>query len=182
MVENRKKYFFCGIGGAGMSPLAHLLAAENHIVVGSDSTEQKTLDGLRKNNIQCYVGHNAGNLNDVDVFVYSSAISNENVELQFAKNNGIKCLHRADILAQLVNNKKGITIAGTHGKTTTSALAAFLLYKGGLDPAAAIGGYLPDFNGYHRLGAGEWIVAESDESDGSFKKLKSEIGDRKSVV
>ena len=176
MSENKKKYFFCGIGGAGMSPLAHLLAAENLIVAGSDSTEQKTLDGLRKNNIKCYVGHNAENLNDVDVFVYSSAISNENVELQFAKNNGIKCLHRADILAQLVNNKKGITIAGTHGKTTTSALAAFLLYKGGLDPAAAIGGYLPDFNGYHRLGAGEWIVAESDESDGSFKKLKSEIG------
>ena len=176
MSENIKKYFFCGIGGAGMSPLAHLLAAENNIVQGSDSTEQKTLSNLRKKNIECYVGHKAENLNDVDYFVYSTAISNENVELEIAKKNNIKCLHRADILAKLVNDKKGITVAGTHGKTTTSALTAFLLYKGGLDPTAAIGGYLPDFNGYHRIGNGDWIVAESDESDGSFKKLKSEIG------
>ncbi len=176
MSGDRKKYFFCGIGGAGMSPLAHLIAAEKHIVEGSDSTEQKTLEGLRGQGIKCYVGHAAENLNNVDVFVYGSAISNDNVEFQFAKKNGIECLHRADILAQLVNNQIGITIAGTHGKTTTSALTAFLLYKGGLNPAAAIGGYLPDFNGYHRLGDSEWIVAESDESDGSFKKLKSAIG------
>jgi len=158
-----------------MSPLAHLLAAQNYTVEGSDSTDQKTLDGLRAKGIKCYVGHNAENINNVDAFVYSSAISNDNVEFQFAKKNGIPCLHRADILAQLVNNQKGITIAGTHGKTTTSALTAFLLYKGGLEPAAAIGGYVPDFEGYHRLGTGGWFVAETDESDGSFQKLKSEI-------
>jgi len=176
MAENIKKYFFCGIGGVGMSPLAHLIADEKNIVEGSDSNDQKTISNLRKKNIKCYIGHKAENINDVDYFVYSTAISNENVELQFAKNNNIKCLHRADVLAKLVNNQKGITIAGTHGKTTTSALTAFLLYKGGLDPTAAIGGFLPDFNGYHRIGKSDWIVAESDESDASFKKLKSQIG------
>jgi len=158
-----------------MSPLAHMMFAENYFVEGSDSVEQKTLVGLRDKGIKCFVGHKTENLKDVDVFVYSSAISEDNVELQFAKNNGIECLHRADVLARLVNNQRGITIAGTHGKTTVSALTAFLLSVGGLDPSAAIGGYVPDFKGYHRLGKSGWFVAEADESDGSFLKLKSEI-------
>ena len=176
MIENNKKYFFCGIGGAGMNPLAHLLSLDNNIVEGSDSCNQKTLENLKKNNVKCYLGHSSKNINNVDVFVYSTAISPDNVEMKFATDNGIKCLHRADILAQIVNDKRGITIAGTHGKTTTSALTAFLLEKGGLEPTAVIGGYVPDFKGYHRVGNGNWIVAESDESDGSFIKLKSEIG------
>jgi UDP-N-acetylmuramate--alanine ligase len=174
-VEPGTRYFFCGIGGAGMNPLAHLLVKKNIRVSGSDYTESGVLESLRLAGITCYVGHDSAHVGDVDVFVYSSAIPDDNPELQVAQEKGILCVHRSDVLAQMVNGARGVTIAGTHGKTTVSALAALMFVEGGLDPVAVIGGFVPAFNGYHRYGAGEWIVIESDESDGSFQKLESEI-------
>lgn len=168
------RVFFCGIGGAGMNALAHILARRGLRVSGSDAVEQKSLAALRAAGVACFVGHDPSLVNEADVFVYSAAIAADNLQRQRAQERGIPCLRRGEVLAQLVNSMRGVTVAGTHGKTTTSALTAMLLAAGGLDPVAIIGGEVPEFGGYFRDGRSEWIVVETDESDGSFELLDSE--------
>jgi UDP-N-acetylmuramate--alanine ligase len=163
------------MGGAGMSPLAHVLHARGLHVSGSDGCMQKTVEALHAAGITCHIGHAADHVAQADAFVYSSAIRPENPEWARARERGIPCLHRAALLAQIVNPADGITIAGTHGKTTTAALAAVICAAAGLDPTAVIGGFVPAFNGYHRVGAGHWVVIETDESDGSFTRFQSRI-------
>jgi UDP-N-acetylmuramate--alanine ligase len=169
------RYFFCGIGGVGMNPLAHLLRKQDIQVSGSDCSESSVLQALRLNGVVCYVGHDASQVQQSQVFVYSSAIADDNPELAQACESGIPCIHRSDVLAQMVNKSRGVTVAGTHGKTTVSAMTALMFTAGKFDPQAVIGGFVPGFNGYHRAGTGEWIIVESDESDGSFQKFESEI-------
>jgi UDP-N-acetylmuramate--alanine ligase len=170
-----RRYFLCGIGGAGMNPLAHVLAARGALVSGSDACAQKSTEMLRAAGIACAIGHAAGQVRGADVFVYSSAIADDNPEFHYARAHGIACLHRAHVLAQLVNQARGITVAGTHGKTTTTALLALMLTTAGFDPTAVVGGVVPAFNAYHRLGQADWFVVETDESDGSFQLFDSSL-------
>ena len=158
-----------------MSPLAHVLAARGCHVAGADAAAQSTLEALRRAGIACFVGHDVAQLGDADVLVYSSAIPADNPERRAAHARGIPCLHRGQLLAQLVNDARSITVAGTHGKTTTAALAALIMTAAGFDPTALIGGFVPAFGAYHRVGASPWIVVETDESDGSFQLLDSTI-------
>ena len=169
------KCFFCGIGGVGMNPMAHLLALRGANVSGSDCIEKPVLDALRNHGVNCFAEHRAENVNDADVFIYSTAIKSDNPELIYAKKNNIKCLHRAELLANLVNNSRGVNIAGSHGKTTVSALTAVIFDAAGLDPTAVVGGYIQKFNAYYKNGKSDWVVVETDESDGSFQIFNSEI-------
>jgi len=169
------RIFFCGIGGAGMNPLAHVLARRGLRVSGADAAGQKALAVLRAAGIPCAAGHDASLVDDADVFVYSAAIAPDNPQWLRAQARGIPCLRRGQLLALLVNRMRGVTVAATHGKTTTSALTALLFEAAGLDPLALIGGDVPAFGGYFRDGHSEWIVVESDESDGSFELLDSQI-------
>lgn len=169
------RVFFCGIGGAGMNPLAHLLARRGLRVSGADAAEQKSLAALRAAGIPCAVGHDPALVDDADVFVYTSALAPDNPQWLRAHARGIPCLRRGQLLALLVNRMRGVTVAATHGKTTTAALTALLFEAGGLDPLALIGGDVPAFGGYFRHGHSDWIVVESDESDGSFELLDSHI-------
>jgi len=158
-----------------MNPLAHLLALRGLNVAGSDCIEKSALDALRGNGINCFVGHSAANVEDANVFIYSTAIKQDNPELIYAKENNIKCMHRAELLANLVNNSRGVNIASSHGKTTVSALTAVIFDAAGLDPTAVVGGYIQNFNAYYKNGSSDWVVVETDESDGSFQIFDSEI-------
>jgi len=158
-----------------MNPMAHLLALRGADVSGSDCTEKAVLDDLRAHGVKCFVGHKAENVGDADVFIYSTAIKPDNPELIRAKEKNIKLLHRAELLANLVNNSRGVNIAGSHGKTTVSALTAVIFDAAGLDPTAVVGGYIQKFGAYYKNGKSDWVVVETDESDGSFQIFDSEI-------
>jgi len=158
-----------------MNPLAHVLARRGVAVSGADAAEQKSLAALRAAGVPCHVGHHPAHVDGADVFVYSTAIAADNPQLLRARQRGIPCLRRGELLALLVNRMRGVTIAGTHGKTTTAALTALLFEAGGLDPLALVGGDVPAFHGYFRDGHSAWIVVESDESDGSFELLDSSM-------
>ena len=158
-----------------MNPLAHLLALRGAKVVGSDAVEKKSLDELRANGVNCFVGHNANNISDSNVFVYSTAIKQDNPELVAAKNNNLMIIHRAELLAKLVNNSRGVCVAGSHGKTTVSALTSVIFDVSGLKPTAVVGGFVQKFNAYYKNGNSDWVVVETDESDGSFQLFESEI-------
>ncbi len=169
-----KQIHFVGAGGIGMCGLAELLHNQGYRVSGSDLREGPTLARLRSLGIQVHVGHAAENLGDVDVVVYSSAVPPRNAELREAERRGIPVIPRAEMLAEVMRLKEGIAVAGSHGKTTTTSLIAHVLSSAGLDPTAVIGGRVlaPDTApSTTRLGAGELLVAEADESDGSFLRL-----------
>ncbi|HYQ76969.1 UDP-N-acetylmuramate--L-alanine ligase, partial [Cellulomonas sp.] len=165
-----------GVGGAGMSAVAGLLAARGLAVSGSDAQEGPALDGLRAAGVTVHVGHDAAHVEDVDSVVLSSAIRETNPELVRARERGLPVLHRSEALAALMAGRIGIAVAGAHGKTTTSAMVATALTAAGradavLDPSYAIGGTVLTPEGAtpgYRTGAGEAFVAEADESDGSF--------------
>lgn len=165
-----------GVGGAGMSAIAGLLAARGLAVSGSDAKEGPALDGLRAAGVTVHVGHDAAHVEDVDTVVLSSAIRETNPELARARERGLPVLHRSEALAALMAGRIGIAVAGAHGKTTTSAMVATALAAAGradevLDPSYAIGGTVLTPEGAtpgYRTGAGEAFVAEADESDGSF--------------
>ncbi len=158
-----------------MNPMAHLLALRGADVSGSDCIEKSVLDDLRAHGVKCFVGHEAENVGDADVFIYSTAIKQDNPELIRAKEKNIKLLHRAELLANLVNSSRGVNIAGSHGKTTVSALTAVIFDAAELDPTAVVGGYIQKFNAYYKNGESDWVVVETDESDGSFQIFDSEI-------
>lgn len=163
---------FIGIGGAGMSALATVLLALGYRVSGSDLVSTPVTKRLEALGGKCYVGHDRSNVQGARLVVISSAINPENPELVAAKEMGIPVIHRAELLAWVLNRKKGIAVAGAHGKTTTTSMLALTLEKNGFDPTIIIGGELNDIGGNAKLGQGEYVVAESDESDGSFLKLK----------
>jgi UDP-N-acetylmuramate--alanine ligase len=166
---------FVGIGGSGMSGIARVLRSMGYRVRGSDIKETDTTRSLRQMGIEVLIGHRADNLGDAQVVVVSSAIRGDNPELREAHRRGIPVIARAEMLAELGRLKHGVLVAGSHGKTTTTSLIATVLAHAGLDPTVIIGGRLNDLGSNAQLGMGEFLVAEADESDGSFLALNPTI-------
>lgn len=167
---------FVGIGGIGMSGLARLLLSLGYTVSGSDLRDTEITSALSRMGGLIYKGHAADNIKGADVVVYSSAIRGENPEIQAALANGIPVIPRAEMLAELMRLKKfGIAVAGAHGKTSTTSMVASVLNAGGLDPTVVIGGKVKSLGTNACWGKGEFLVAEADESDGSFLRLTPSI-------
>jgi UDP-N-acetylmuramate--alanine ligase len=162
---------FVGIGGIGMSGIAEVLFNLGYTISGSDVKESEVTRRLQSLGCEIFYGHRRENLKKADVVVISSAIRKGNPEVEAAEERLIPVIPRAEMLAELMRMKVGIAIAGTHGKTTTTSLIATVLAAGGLDPTVVIGGRLNSIGSNARLGQGEFLVAEADESDGSFLKL-----------
>jgi UDP-N-acetylmuramate--alanine ligase len=173
-----KKYqhiHFVGIGGAGMSGIAEVLLTLGYRVTGSDQRRGEAVERLERLGAKVTIGHDAANVEGAHVVVYSSAVARDNVEVQAARQRGVPAIPRAEMLAELMRLKYGIAIAGTHGKTTTTSMVAAVLGAGGLDPTMVVGGRVHALGANARLGQGEFLVAEADESDGSFLKLSPTI-------
>src|SRR5271166_1533780 len=166
---------FIGIGGIGMSGIAEVLLNLGYSVQGSDAAENANVLRLRKKGAMVYVGHNAENLGDAEVVVVSTAIKRDNPELAAARARRLPVVRRAEMLAELMRLKSCVAIAGTHGKTTTTSMVAALLDAAGFDPTVINGGIINAYGTNARLGAGEWMVVEADESDGTFLKLPADI-------
>ena len=166
-----KHIHFVGIGGAGMSGIAEVLHNLGYTVSGSDLSESATLRRLRDMGIRTFVGHAAANVDQADAVVTSTAVKSDNPEVQSARERRIPVVPRAIMLAELMRLKQGVAIAGTHGKTTTTSLVASVLAEAGLDPTFVIGGRLNSAGANARLGSGDYIVVEADESDASFLNL-----------
>jgi UDP-N-acetylmuramate--alanine ligase len=171
MKHKVKKIHFVGIGGVGMSGIAELLHNLGYTVSGSDLNESYTTERLRQQGVMVFIGHGKHNVGDADVVVVSTAVNNNNIEIVEAKERGIVVVPRAMMLAELMRFKYGVAIAGTHGKTTTTSLCAEVLSNCGLDPTFIIGGKLAATDCNAKLGAGEYLIAEADESDASFLYL-----------
>ena len=166
---------FIGIGGIGMSGIAEVLHNLGYRVQGSDQADSANVQRLRDKGIECFVGHKAENLGDAEVVVVSTAIKKDNPELIAAREKLLPVVRRAEMLAELMRFRKAIAIGGTHGKTTTTSMVATLLEAGGLDPTVINGGIINAYGTNARMGEGEWMVVEADESDGTFLKLPADI-------
>jgi len=166
---------FVGIGGIGMSGIAEVMANLGYKVQGTDAKEGANVDRLRVGGIDVRIGHSAENLGDAAVLVVSSAIKPDNAELMAARARGIPIVRRAEMLAELMRLKWTVAVGGTHGKTTTTSLVATLLDGAGIDPTVINGGIINAYASNARLGEGEWMVVEADESDGTFTKLRPTV-------
>ena len=166
---------FIGIGGIGMSGIAEVLHNLGHRVQGSDQSDGANVQRLRAKGIEVFVGHKAENLGDAEVVVVSTAIRKDNPELVVAREKLLPIVRRAEMLAELMRFRNAIAIGGTHGKTTTTSMVAALLDAGGLDPTVINGGIINAYGTNARMGEGEWMVVEADESDGTFLKLPAEV-------
>lgn len=167
---------FVGIGGIGMSAIAEVCAALGYRVQGSDMSANANVERLAAQGARVFQGHDGAHVEGAGVLVVSSAIKPDNPELVAARAAGIPIVQRAEMLAELMRLKSPIAVAGTHGKTTTTSLIATVLYAGGMDPTVINGGIIEAFGSNARVGDGDWLVAEADESDGSFIKLPTQIG------
>jgi UDP-N-acetylmuramate--alanine ligase len=166
---------FIGIGGIGMSGIAEIMHNLGYTVQGSDSADGANVRRLRAMGIAVAVGHRAENLKEAHVVVYSSAVKPGNVEFDEARRLALPLVRRAEMLAEIMRLRSCIAIAGTNGKTTTTTLVAALLDAGGLDPTVVNGGIINAYGTNARLGAGEWVVVEADESDGTFLRLPATV-------
>src|SRR5438067_8271921 len=166
---------FVGIGGIGMSGIAEVLINLGYTVTGSDVAEGANVKRLRERGVRVIVGQAAANIDAADVVVVSSAIKRDNPELVAARAKRVPVVRRAEMLAELMRLKSCIAIAGTHGKTTTTSLVATLLEAGDFDPTVINGGIIEAYGTNARLGAGDWMVVEADESDGTFLKLPADV-------
>lgn len=175
MFRKIQKLHFVGIGGIGMSGIAELLLNLGYQVSGSDVRHSPATERLSALGGVIHVGHNAANVEGTNVVITSSAVKGDNVEVIEAKRLQIPVIPRAEMLAELMRLKYGVAVAGSHGKTTTTSMIATVLVHGGFDPTAVIGGRLNAFGSNAKLGKGDFLVAEADESDGSFLKLTPTI-------
>ncbi|MES2206236.1 MAG: UDP-N-acetylmuramate--L-alanine ligase [Pseudomonadota bacterium] len=170
-----ERIHFVGIGGSGMSGIAQVFHTLGFKVSGSDLSQSTVTDTLREQGIEVFLGHHAEHVDSAEVVVTSTAITTDNPEVLAAKAKRIPVIPRAEMLAELMRFKRGIAVGGTHGKTTTTSLVASVLAEAGLDPTFVIGGRLLSAGAHARLGQGEYLVAEADESDASFLYLQPEI-------
>ena len=175
LMHRVRRIHFVGIGGAGMSGIAEVLINLGFEVTGTDMNESATLQRLRRLGAGIACGHDASHLGDADVVVVSGAIPDSNPEIEAAKARRVPVVPRAEMLGELMRFRQGIAIAGTHGKTTTTSLVAGILAGAGLDPTFIVGGLVNAFGSNARLGEGRYLVAEADESDGSFLNLQPVI-------
>ncbi|MGE5476482.1 MAG: Mur ligase domain-containing protein, partial [Bacteroidales bacterium] len=166
---------FVGIGGIGMSGIAEILVNLGYTVQGSDIADNYNVERLRKKGVTVHIGHSADNLGEARVVVVSSAVKPDNPELMAARAKMVPVVRRAEMLAELMRLKNAIAIGGTHGKTTTTSMIAALLDAASLDPTVINGGIINAYGTNARLGAGEWMVVEADESDGTFLKLPADV-------
>jgi UDP-N-acetylmuramate--alanine ligase len=173
--HNKRKVHFVGIGGIGMSGIAEILISQGYSVSGSDLVETDTTRRLAGLGAQLFYGHSEKNLQNSDVVVISSAVTDKNPEVAAAKQKKIPIILRAEMLAELMKMKSGIAIAGTHGKTTTTSIVATILTNAGFDPTIIIGGKVDALGGNAKLGLGDLLIAEADESDKSFLCLPATI-------
>lgn len=167
---------FVGIGGIGMSGIAQIFLRQGHRVTGSDKSDSESLERLRQQGAEIFIGHASSNVGEVDAVVLSSAIRADNVEVQRAREMHIPVIPRAEMLAEIMRDKPSVAIAGTHGKTTTTSMLASIGIESGWDPTLIIGGKVDRLGGNARLGEGKLVIAEADESDGSFLVLPHTYG------
>ena len=170
-----RRVHFVGVGGAGMNGIAEVVANQGFDVSGSDLKKSGVTRHLKELGVKIFIGHDAAHVAGVDVLVVSAAVPENNPEVLAAREARIPVVPRADMLAELMRFKRGIAVAGTHGKTTTTSLAASLLAEAGVDPTFVIGGVVNAWGSHARLGQGEYLLAEADESDGSFLLLQPTI-------
>jgi UDP-N-acetylmuramate--alanine ligase len=171
----KSKFHFVGVGGIGMCGLAELLHRMGAVVTGSDMAENANTERLKELGIKVYKGHAAANIGDADVVVYSSAIQYSNPEIAESRVRQVPLIPRAEALAEIMRIKRGVAIAGTHGKTTTTSMVSAIFLEADLKPTIFVGGRFELIKSTALLGTGEWLLAEADESDGSFHKLSPEI-------
>ncbi|WP_236617049.1 UDP-N-acetylmuramate--L-alanine ligase [Litchfieldella anticariensis] len=167
-----RRIHFVGIGGVGMCGIAEVLMNQGYQVGGSDLKLSSVVEHLRDCGIRVAIGHDASNVADADVVVVSTAVDRDNPEIRWAQEHRVPVVRRAEMLAELMRFRHGIAVAGTHGKTTTTSITATLLAEAGLDPTFVIGGRLTSAGTNARLGEGDYLVAEADESDASFLHLQ----------
>lgn len=175
MLKDIRKIHFVGIGGAGMSALAHILLEKGYEVTGSDLGVSPLIEQLKGLGAEIHQGHRAENVHGAEAIVVSTAIPETNPEIAEAARLGLRRFHRSDINAALLNAAKGIAVAGAHGKTTTTSMLGVALDHAGISPTIIIGGEVDVLGGNAKLGKGEYLVSEADESDGSFLKLLPQI-------
>jgi UDP-N-acetylmuramate--alanine ligase len=175
MFKKYRHIHFVGIGGVGMSGIAEVLLTLGYRVTGSDARRSEAVERLERLGAKVFLGHEAAHVEGAHVVVFSSAVARDNVEVAAARQRGIPVIGRAEMLAELMRLKYGIAVAGTHGKTTTTSMVAAVLGAGGFDPTVVVGGRVHALGANARLGQGEFLVAEADESDGSFLKLTPTI-------
>ena len=171
MYGRTHRIHFIGIGGSGMSGLAEVLLNMGYQVAGSDLKASDVTDRIVERGGRVFIGHSPSNVQGAHVVVYSSAVRQDNPELGAARAMGIPVIPRADMLAELMRMKYGVAVGGSHGKTTTTSMIATVLSRGGLDPTIVVGGRLRAVGANAQLGHGRFLVAEADESDGSFLRL-----------
>ena len=174
-MQINSKIHFIGISGIGMSGIAELMLDKGYSIQGSDISVNDNTKRLKKKGIKFFLGHNKKNIKYANAVVYSSAIKKNNPEIREAYIKKIPVLSRADMLSELMKNKKSIAIAGSHGKTTTTSLVGNIFNEAGLDPTIVNGGIINSFSNNNRYGKGEWMIVEADESDGTFLKLPHQI-------
>ncbi len=167
---------FIGIGGIGMSGIAEILHNLGYKVQGSDASNNANVKRLESFGIKVSIGHKGENVEGASVVVKSSAVKNENPEIVYARKNSIPVIKRAEMLAEIMHLKNSVAIAGTHGKTTTTTMVTSMFEAAGLDPTVINGGIINAYGTNARLGSGDWLIAEADESDGTFLKLPAQIG------
>ncbi|MBT4358224.1 MAG: UDP-N-acetylmuramate--L-alanine ligase, partial [Proteobacteria bacterium] len=175
MREFVRHIHFVGIGGAGMSGIASVLMDQGYVISGSDQVDSIATRALMAKGVQVYKDHDHSNAKGADVVVVSNAVGEGNPEVLFAQSNGIPVVPRAQMLGELMRFRNGIAIGGTHGKTTTTSLVAAIFGQAGLDPTFLIGGLVKSETGNAKLGNGQWLIAEADESDASFLHLQPHI-------
>src|SRR3989441_1082350 len=175
MFKRYQQIHFVGIGGAGMSGIAEILLNLGYRVTGSDQRRNEVVERLEQLGAKVFVGHAPSHIEGAHVVVYSSAVSRENIEVQVARQRQIPTIPRAEMLAEMMRLKYGIAVGGTHGKTTTTSMIGAVLAEGRYDPTIVVGGRVTNLGSNARLGQGDYLVAEADESDGSFLKLAPTI-------
>ncbi|QQE77014.1 UDP-N-acetylmuramate--L-alanine ligase [Alicyclobacillus sp. SO9] len=174
-MKDSEHVHFVGIGGYGMSAIARVMLDMGFQVSGSDVTSQELTERLTERGARVYKGHRASQIDGADVVVYSTALSQDNVEIQEAKSRNIPVIHRSEMLARLMSNRVGVAVTGAHGKTTTTSMVSYVMEQCGLDPTFVIGGVVSNIGDNAKAGGGQYVVAEADESDGSFLHYHPEI-------